>query len=884
MNDPSGLAGPSGPAGPGRRRTGSLIWGSEIPFRNPDFVGREEQLIALKEQLETGGPAVITQPSNPVTKHPPGTLFGLGGVGKTEIATEYAHRYQHEYDVVWWVRAEQEDSIRASLVALGRRLRLPDAVESQRDREYRAVIEALAARDPYERWLLIFDNVTQPGMIGRYLPPGGGHVIITSRLTDWRQELRTAGIEVREFPLADSVAFLRKRVRRLYRELDPDTMECDTPEREEEKRQRDAERLAATLGNLPLAVDHAASFLAQTGTLVSEYIEAFERNAHELFSSDADLYSADNMTVATTWSVTRNSLSAEARELFELLSFFSAEPISDEILIRPVIARSLSAGLQRVLSDRSALKRAERELARFSLISMDGVRNVVQLHRVVQAVTKGRIEIDSEEAADTLRATVHALLASSDPGSPEKEQNDPIFERSIHHLVPSGALESDNPALRSLIIHQVTRLYLRGGYQESLNLGEHTLKIWRDRHPADDRQTLALATQVAVAMRDEGRVSDAFELNRSTLQSLREHYSELDEEYLICANSHGQDLRLLGRYDDALAHDLELLPAFQEVYSPSQHRVLNLRNNIAIDLRCVGRYEEALRYDTENVEERRRYFGATDWQTMYSMFGMARDLRRLGRYDEALATAQELARIMEERRDPWLFFRLDIYAGLSVALRRSGFYAQARTMAEDVYRRYLALVGDQHRSALFTATNLICDRRVTDDLVAAQELGEHTLLSWEKVAGSDHPNTRATRANLAVVLRLRGHSEAAREMDERALAGFRGCYQYDHPSTLVVSTNLASDLAAVGEIHLARELGERTLAASRVVRGLDHPATLAVAANLAIDLRDADEAAALTLREQTLAAYDDRLTLEHPQALRASQRGRVNVDIEPMVP
>src|ERR1700677_2257333 len=108
MNDPSGLAGPSGPAGPGRRRTGSLIWGSEIPFRNPDFVGREEQLIALKEQLETGGPAVITQPSNPVTKHPPGTLFGLGGVGKTEIATEYAHRYQHEYDVVWWVRAEQE--------------------------------------------------------------------------------------------------------------------------------------------------------------------------------------------------------------------------------------------------------------------------------------------------------------------------------------------------------------------------------------------------------------------------------------------------------------------------------------------------------------------------------------------------------------------------------------------------------------------------------------------------------------------------------------------------------------------------------------------------------------------------------------------------------
>ena len=186
--------------------------------------------------------------------------------------------------MVWWVRAEQEDSIRASLVALGRRLRPPDAGEAQRDREYRAVIEALAAREPYRRWLLIFDNVTQPDMVLQYLPPGGGHVIITSRRTGWRQELRTDGIEVREFPLADTVAFLRKRVPRLYRKLDPDTMECDTPEREEEKRQRDAERLAATLGNLPLAVDHAASYLAQTGTPVSEYIDAFESNAHELFS------------------------------------------------------------------------------------------------------------------------------------------------------------------------------------------------------------------------------------------------------------------------------------------------------------------------------------------------------------------------------------------------------------------------------------------------------------------------------------------------------------------------------------------------------------------------------------------------------------------------
>ena len=113
--------------------------------------------------------------------------------------------------------------------------------------------------------------------------------------------------------------------------------------------------------------------------------------------------------------------------------------------------------------------------------------------------------------------------------------------------------------------------------------------------------------------------------------------------------------------------------------------------------------------------------------------------------------------------------------------------------------------------------------------------------------------------NLAVVLRLRGHNEAAREMDERALAGFRGCYAYDHPSTLVASTNLASDLAAVGETYQARELGRRTLAASQSSavtttrpRWRWPPTSRSTCAT-------PTRRAALALRDETLAAYDDRL-------------------------
>ncbi|MGH3279009.1 MAG: FxSxx-COOH system tetratricopeptide repeat protein [Trebonia sp.] len=853
-------------AGPRRPRP---IWGSEIPFRNPSFTGRVAELQALREQLRAGVPAVLRQP--------PSVFYGLGGVGKTELAAEYAHQFSRDYDIVWWVRSDQEDSIRASLVALGRRLGLAEVSADQRDYSFRVVIDALQAGEPTDRWLLIFDDVTRPGVIRRYLPQGTGHVIVTSRIAEWHQELRTEGIEIREFPLTESVQFLRKRVPELAYPAaggaDPET---------EAARQRSAEDLATALGNLPLALEHAASYLAQTGTLVADYIEDFTRDARELLSRGADTFT-NNIAVATTWSLSRNSISPAARELFQLLAFFSAEPVSEEVFVPLGHGGELPEGLRKVLASRTELKRAQRELARFSLVQVDGVRNIAQVHRVVQAVTRGRIELEDPAAAATLRETVHHLLAASDPGSPEKEQNDPFYERSIHHLVPSGAIESANPALRNLITNQVRRLHLRGGYLESLSLGEDALHAWQRQYPEDDIQTLALAVEVGVAMRQAGRVTEAFDLNVRTLALLLEHHGPTDETYLTCANSYGQDLRLLGRYDDALAHDLAILPAYEEVFNPGQHRRLNLRNNIALDLRCVGRYQEALGYDRDNAAERERYFGRTNQQTMSSNLGVSRDLRRLGQYEDALALARDLENLMEARDAPWNFFHLDVYGGLSVALRRVGFYAQGHAIAEEVYRRQLALCGPEHRATLFTSINLVCDRRVVDELAGAQELGEQTVLAWQELAGNGHPNTLAARANLAAVLRMRGNPVAARDLNTEVLAGFRQLYAYDHPSTLVVMTNLASDHAAVGAVMLAREIGEQALAASRTVRGPKHPATMAAAANLSLDVRaTGDEEAARQLYTRTLAAYEEQLTLEHPQARRAAQLGRINVDIEPM--
>ena len=116
--------------------TSDRIWSNENPQRNLHFTGRIAELEALRANLTRDDRA-----------HPAAQLIsGMGGVGKTEIATEYIHLHRHKYEIIWWIRAEQTDRVRDALVKLGQRLGVgPVSTESGRDRTIAAVLETLAS-------------------------------------------------------------------------------------------------------------------------------------------------------------------------------------------------------------------------------------------------------------------------------------------------------------------------------------------------------------------------------------------------------------------------------------------------------------------------------------------------------------------------------------------------------------------------------------------------------------------------------------------------------------------------------------------------------------------------------------------------------------------
>jgi hypothetical protein len=167
-----------------------------VPPRNPNFTGRGELLLALRRQLAEGTASAVVQAQ---------AVHGLGGVGKSQLAVEYAHRYASHYELVWWLPAEQAATISGRLAVLARRLGLPELPSLEE--QVGVLFDELGQRN---RWLLIYDNATQPSDLDGLRPPAGrGHLLITSRNPAWRGVAASVGVGV--LPRSQAVAFLQQR-------------------------------------------------------------------------------------------------------------------------------------------------------------------------------------------------------------------------------------------------------------------------------------------------------------------------------------------------------------------------------------------------------------------------------------------------------------------------------------------------------------------------------------------------------------------------------------------------------------------------------------------------------------------------------------------------
>jgi ATPases involved in chromosome partitioning len=825
-----------------------------LPTRNPTFTGRNEVLDRLRDQLVGGSQAVLTQASHGA----PQALYGLGGVGKTQLALEYAHRFMTDYDIVWWIGAEQVELLNVAMAELAERLgiRLGDnAAEAAQ-----AAKEALRRGEPYRRWLLIFDNADDPRDLADYLPGGPGHVVITSRNQLWSEV--ASPLEVDVFTREESIEHLRRRAPGLSAE--------------------DADRVAEALGDLPLAIEQAGAWLHETGMEVDEYLERLTRQPAETLAL-SDTPPTYPVQVAATWNVTFERLrqrSPAAVRLLQLLAFFAAEPVSLSMLYGDETVRCL-VPYDESLREKIMIGRLVRELNRFALAKVDQRDKSVQVHRLVQAVLRDQMTAEEREEA---MHDVHRILLGARPreGETDDPENWPRYDEIWPHLAPSSAHTCDDEETRQLLIDRVRYLWKRGEYERALELGHRLEETWVRKLGTYDRQTLYLRFHMANVLRSQGRYREACDLDRAVMEDQKRELPHPHPHTLMTAGGLAADLRALGDLQESLRLEEETYALTKELFLEDHPRSLMAANNLAVALRHMGDFEAARRLDQETLDRRVAVLGREHPFTLLSATNLGIDLRELGRYAESVELLRGTLETAHRVLGPDLPDSLYTARTLAVSLRRAGALAEARRLIEETYERYLDRYGPDSPDTIACRLDLSGDLSARGEKTEAIRHISEVLASYQQHLGPDNPYTLVAANNFGIYQRGVGELDEARATAEIAYRLMIGKLGEQHPFTLCAAINLANVLDDLGDYAAAERLQRETLERLVKVQGRLHPNTLVCEANLAVTLRDAqrgDEARAL--RESVLNHMHHVLGENHPVLLAVLDWRRVSRVLEP---
>src|SRR5947209_448740 len=286
-----------------------------IPIaRNPFFTGREDLLALLHKRLSTARTAALTQPQ---------ALYGLGGIGKTQAAAEYAFRYGGEYTHVLWMRAATRETLIADCVTLAQRLELPGHDEQDQRRMVAAVKLWLA---DHEDWLLILDNADDLPLAQEFLPTShNGYLLFTTRA----QAVGTiaASVEVEKLTLQEGTLLLLRWTKLL---------DMDTPLDQAQAADRaDAERIVREMDGLPLAIVQAGAYVEETGCTLSDYLHLYQTHRKDVLTRHSRLLLDYPETVATTWSLSFRQIeqqSPAAADVLRFCAFLAPDAIPEELL------------------------------------------------------------------------------------------------------------------------------------------------------------------------------------------------------------------------------------------------------------------------------------------------------------------------------------------------------------------------------------------------------------------------------------------------------------------------------------------------------------------------------------------------------------------------
>ena len=645
-------------------------------LRNPFFTGREETLEQLAEAFQGSASA---SPRQPVA------LSGLGGIGKTQIAIEYAYRSSARYQAVFWARA----ALIADYLTFARLLSLPQTEEANQLLVVQAVKQWLAS---HAGWLLILDNADDLTQAREFLPPSSaGHVLLTTRAEVTAPLARRIAIDV--LPRELGADFLLHRAGLLAPELPLEAASSAD--------QALARQLCDELGGLPLALDQAGAYIQENACRLSDYLQWYHKRRTVLLGQRGDLAEDHPEPVATTWSLSFERMeqrSAAAADLLRLCAFLHPDAIPEEIITQG--ATVLGQVLETLSNDPLALNAALKELRAYSLVRRDPSPQTFSLHRLVQAELRDGLDEPTRKgrAERVVKAVNTAFLEVEEPATGVQG------ERLLPHaLVCASLIEHHHLAFSeaaNLLDQTAFYLYERARYPEAEPLYQLGLAICEQQSGAQHPATARILKNLALLYKEQGKYEQAEPLYQRALTICEQ---QLGAQHLATArilNNLTELYQVQGKYEQTEPL-LKRALAIREQQLGDQHpdTAMSL-NNLALLYQVQGKYEQAEPLYQQALAICEQQLGTQHAATAQHLNDLAELYQVQGKYEQAEPLYQQALAIREVQLGPDHPYTAESLWGLASLTQKQGKYEQAKSLYQRALTIFEQRLGLQHPDTL----------------------------------------------------------------------------------------------------------------------------------------------------------------------------------------
>jgi tetratricopeptide (TPR) repeat protein/transcriptional regulator with XRE-family HTH domain len=735
------------------------LW--NVPYRrNAFFTGREEILLYLHTIFCSHKADIPAQPL---------AISGLGGIGKTQIAVEYAYRYCDHYEAVFWLTASNRDTLSADFAMLAALLALPEQHEQEQDRVVRAVKSWLST---HSRWLLILDNVDNLEMIVDFLPIHvAGDVLLTTQLqASGTLALR---VEVEKMSQEEGIMFLLRRTKLITPGSSPDqTMQENLAQ---------ASEIVSALDGLPLALDQAGAYIEETRCGLSQYLALYSTRRKELLLRRGRFPVDHPDPVSTTWSLSFQRLEQEsiaAADLLHLFAFLASDAIPEEII--SLGGSELGPALAEEATDPLQVDMIIELLLRYSLIRRTPDMQSLSIHRLLQAVLK-----------DGMSGDVQRLWAERSI-------------RAMNRVFHSVGLQTWERCQFCLPHVQICATYIK----------EYTLAFPEAAHLFNEAASYLVAH--ANFQQAEPLLLTALAIRRQIL-----HPHHLDTACTL--NDLGELYLNSGRYQEAEQWLQEALLIRRQAPGKEHLAVAQTLYNLASLYRTQGAYSKAEPFYLEALHIRETLSDVDLPLVARSYYGLAKLYYSQQKYHLAEKYCMQSLQIREKllkKNAPEIASTLNMLAQIYLAQKQ---LAQARKMNMRALHVREEISGKDHPHVAIMINNLVEIYHAEKKYREAEPLIARALKIHEDSLGPEHPYTAYSLSNKAENLFLQENYSQAELYYKKVLAIREKYLGLDHPRTASTYYALAKLYAVLERYKEAVAFCRKALSIQERTFGPDHP-------------------------------------------------------------